>query len=95
MKNERGIGLPEYSQIELADCIGKICPVPWDKAYFRVHNDEKLSFDYCYTEKDTGISVSKATESKRYGYILDYRRPDDISEQLSVRINEYIKKKYL
>ncbi len=91
MKNERGIGLPEYSQIELADCIGKICPVPWDKAYFRVHNDDKFSFDYCYTEKDTGISVSKATESKRYGYILDYRRPDDISEQLSVRINEYIK----
>ncbi len=90
MKSQRNIGLYEYSQLELVKYIRFICPVPWEKVYFRVvAESDMLRFHYCYIEKDTGFVTAISTEEKRYGYILDYRRPADIAEILHDRCRTF------
>lgn len=90
MKNQRNIGLYEFSRQELIKYIRLISPVPWEKVYFRVVTEnDTLRFNYCYIEKDTGFIVSMSTEEKRYGYILDYRRDADIREILNDRCKTF------
>ena len=82
-KNERGIGLYEFSQLEVVKYISMISPVPWNKVYFRAEFISGLCrINYCYEEKDTGFITSKSTEKERYGYILSYRRLPDIHKIL-------------
>lgn len=90
MKNQRNIGLYEFSQLELVKYIRFICPVPWEKVCFRiVAENNALRFHYCYIEKDTGFITAMSTEERRYGYILDYRRPADIGEILNDRCQTF------
>ncbi len=84
------IGLCEFSQLELVKYIRFLCPVPWEKVYFRiVAENDTLRFHYCFIEKDTGFITAMSTEERRYGYILDYRRPADIGEILNDRCHTF------
>lgn len=86
LNNQRNIGLYEIGQIELVKYIRMVCPVPYEKIYFRIiRENDTLHFNYCYIEKNTDFITSMSTEEKRYGYILDYRRDPEIFEILNDR----------